>query len=179
MKNYEETIENVLITFESMRARYIFACETLLAPLILPQVQYVELIYNPDTKTWNDQDLQDALKDRLGPATSPYLGLVQKVHRYSTACVCFARSNGRIKTYGKEIHTPSSASLGHCSSLLARWKLKLSRIWRYAHSQHVNISLMENSPDCSDHRHLLKARLRTRQVRTSLYNQVEFGQEFE
>lgn len=81
MKNYEETIENLLITFESTRARYIFTCESLLAPLMLPQDQYIELINNPYVQAWADQDLQDAIRDRLGPACDPYIGLVQRVNR--------------------------------------------------------------------------------------------------
>lgn len=82
MTKYEETVENLLITFDTTRARYLFTCETLLAPLMLKPDQYHVLINDPSkVEAWADKDLQASLRDRLGIAWNPYVELVKRVHK--------------------------------------------------------------------------------------------------
>lgn len=111
MRHYEETLDNLLITFDANRARYVIACETLLSPLMLPQDVYFGLINNPASGTgWESKDLEERLKDRLGPAYEPYIGIVRRVHK------------ALLKFAGKmEIEMALSMRVCRCAQTLQRY----------------------------------------------------------
>ena len=68
MRDHEIIIENLMVSSTTSLAIYRMSCEELLVPLILPDNQFCNLLDNPQTDGWKDEELGEKLNARLGPA---------------------------------------------------------------------------------------------------------------
>lgn len=83
MQDHETVIENLIISSTTSLATYRTSCEELLAPLILPDNQFYDLLDNPQTDGWKDEELVEKLNARLGPAAYlPYKSAVKLLYKH-------------------------------------------------------------------------------------------------
>ncbi|KAF7507655.1 hypothetical protein GJ744_010208 [Endocarpon pusillum] len=68
MRDYETVIENLVTSLSMSLIIFRTSCEQLLAPLMLPDEQFRELLANPQTDAWKDNELCEKLNERLGRA---------------------------------------------------------------------------------------------------------------
>lgn len=68
VRDYETVIENLVTSLSMSLIIFRTSCEELLAPLLLPDEQFRELLANPQTDAWKDNELCEKLNAKLGQA---------------------------------------------------------------------------------------------------------------
>ncbi|KAI4713190.1 hypothetical protein J4E89_002169 [Alternaria sp. Ai002NY15] len=81
MQKYEEVFEHLHTSFVTISCIYRNACEELLSPLALSDAQVYQLLENPDSSSWADTDLDDALRNRLGSNYLPFKSSVKQLNK--------------------------------------------------------------------------------------------------
>ncbi|KAI5805713.1 hypothetical protein EDC01DRAFT_609846 [Geopyxis carbonaria] len=81
MAKYETVYENLLISFGTGLSIYRSSCETLLGPLELPEAQLRNLLEEPEGVAWEDEELSERIRERLGISYKPYKSAVQHLDR--------------------------------------------------------------------------------------------------
>ena len=81
MRKYEEVFEYLHSSFIIMACIYRNACEELLSPLALSDAQVCELLESHDSSSWENPDLNDALRNRLGSNYLPFKSSVKQLNK--------------------------------------------------------------------------------------------------
>ena len=81
MWQYREKLDDLITSFTSCIARYRLTCENLLAPMVLPDDVFAQLLEDPNSKAWRDRDLGIQIKQRLGASYPFYLRLVGRLQK--------------------------------------------------------------------------------------------------
>ena len=81
MWQYEERVEDLITTFTALTARYRLTCENLLIPLMIPDLDYIELLDNPNGEFWKGTELGEHIRQRLGDSHGAYSRLVARLQK--------------------------------------------------------------------------------------------------
>jgi hypothetical protein len=104
MQKYEEVFGYLHASFVIIACIYRNSCEELLSPLALSDAQVCQLLEDHDSSSWENADLNDALRDRLG---SNYLSFKSSVKQLNKKINLFARKlqlcdNFQVGTFREE-----------------------------------------------------------------------------
>lgn len=80
MRGYATEITDLYSSFITNHARYRHSCELLLSPLMLPDSKVLELLESGDEKAWQDPEIRENLKNRLGRDYHAYILSVEKLN---------------------------------------------------------------------------------------------------
>lgn len=84
MKNiweYENIFENLHSSLVTSLFIYKHSCEQLLNPMTLPDSKLYELLEEPTGNAWQDPELNDGLRKRLGSTYSPYKTSIKQLNK--------------------------------------------------------------------------------------------------
>lgn len=81
MQKYEEAFECLHASFVTNACIYRNSCEELLGPLALSDAQVCQLLEDHDSSSWEDPDLNDALRNRLGSNYLPFRSSVKQLNK--------------------------------------------------------------------------------------------------
>jgi len=81
MQKYEEAFECLHASFVTNACIYRNSCEELLGPLALSDAQVCQLLEDHDSSSWEDADLNDALRNRLGNNYLPFKSSVKQLNK--------------------------------------------------------------------------------------------------
>lgn len=79
--HYQNTVSDLITTFETAAARYRDTCEILIGPLFLSPDEYASLLEEPGGASWSTPDTSGKLEMRLGSAAPTYLRLVSRLYK--------------------------------------------------------------------------------------------------
>lgn len=81
MRDYETVFDNLHTRFVTSLSIYRNSCEELLSPLMLSDNKLLELLENPGTASWEDVELGESLRERLGESYRPYKASVKQLDK--------------------------------------------------------------------------------------------------
>jgi len=81
MQKYEEAFEHLHASFVTIACIYRNSCEELLSPLALSDAQVYQLLEDHDSASWENSDLNDALRNRLGSNYLPFKSSVKQLNK--------------------------------------------------------------------------------------------------
>jgi len=81
MKNYELVFVDLRTSFAASVAIYTGSCHKLLSPLNLPDNKLKDLLVERKKEAWEDVELGESLKKRLGDDYMPYKSLVKQLNK--------------------------------------------------------------------------------------------------
>ncbi|CAN9274444.1 unnamed protein product [Alternaria alternata] len=81
MQKYEETFGYLHASFVTIACIYRNSCEELLSPLALSDAQLSQLLENRESSAWENPELSDALRNRLGNNYLPFKSSVKQLNK--------------------------------------------------------------------------------------------------
>ncbi|KAI4956191.1 hypothetical protein J4E91_000402 [Alternaria rosae] len=81
MQKYEDAFEHLHASFVTIACIYRNSCEELLSPLALSDAQVCQLLEDHDSSSWENSDLNDALRNRLGSNFLPFKSSVKQLNK--------------------------------------------------------------------------------------------------
>ena len=78
---YEQAFKDLMTRFEGAWALYRAACERLLTPLGILDRDFEDLINNPQSGKWQEDRLDDSLRQLLGTSYQPYKNSIEALNR--------------------------------------------------------------------------------------------------
>ncbi|CAN9299455.1 unnamed protein product [Alternaria alternata] len=81
MQKYEEAFGYLHASFVTIACIYRNSCEELLSPLALSDAQLFQLLENRESSAWENPELNDALRDRLGSNYLPFKSSVKQLNK--------------------------------------------------------------------------------------------------
>jgi hypothetical protein len=81
MVRYQKVFSELHVIFEAAWTTYMVSCERLLTPLAIVDQEFRDLIENPSSKQWKDEQLNEKLRVRLGSSYLPYKNATKGLHK--------------------------------------------------------------------------------------------------
>lgn len=81
MVRYQKVFSELHVIFEAAWTTYRVSCERLLTPLAIVDHEFRDLIENPASEMWKDEQLNRKLKVRLGSSYFPYISATKELHK--------------------------------------------------------------------------------------------------
>lgn len=81
MWEYESVFENLHSSLVTSLLIYKHSCEQLLNQMMLPESKLYELLEKPAGNAWQDPELNDSLRKRLGATYSPYKTSIKQLNK--------------------------------------------------------------------------------------------------
>ena len=81
MQKYEEAFGYLHASFVTIACIYRNSCEELLSPLALSDAQLSQLLENRESSAWENPELSDALRNRLGNNYLPFKSSVKQLNK--------------------------------------------------------------------------------------------------